>query len=86
MTPEALRDLVLSAIASLAAEGSIPVVEVPDAVTVERPKIREHGDYATNAALILAKHPGLTPFELKAILAAIADNPRPRARRSKPTA
>jgi hypothetical protein len=34
------------------------------------------------AALILAKHPGLTPFELKAVLAAIADNPRPRARRS----
>ena len=28
------------------------------------------------AALILSKHPGLTPFELKAILAAVADNPR----------
>jgi subtilisin len=28
------------------------------------------------AALILAKHRGLTPFELKAILAAVADNPR----------
>lgn len=27
-------------------------------------------------ALILAKHPGLTPFEVKAVLAAIADNPR----------
>lgn len=26
-------------------------------------------------ALILAKHPGLTPFEVKAVLAAIADNP-----------
>jgi subtilisin family serine protease len=34
------------------------------------------------AAKILAKHPGLTPFELKAVLAAIADNPRPRSRRS----
>ena len=28
-------------------------------------------------ALILAKHPGLTPFEVKAVLAAIADNPTP---------
>lgn len=28
-------------------------------------------------ALILAKHPGLTPFEVKAILAAVADNERP---------
>jgi hypothetical protein len=35
------------------------------------------------AALIVAKHPGLTPFELKAVLAAIADNPRPRARRPR---
>jgi subtilisin family serine protease len=28
------------------------------------------------AALILAKHPGLTPFEVKSVLAAVADNPR----------
>lgn len=28
-------------------------------------------------ALILSKHPGLTPFEVKAILAAVADNDRP---------
>lgn len=28
------------------------------------------------AALTLGKHPGLAPFELKAILAAVADNPR----------
>jgi subtilisin family serine protease len=34
-------------------------------------------------ALILAKHPGLTPFELKSILAAVADNPR-RLRRAPP--
>jgi hypothetical protein len=26
-------------------------------------------------ARILSKHPGLTPFEVKAVLAAIADNP-----------
>ncbi len=31
-------------------------------------------------ALISARHPGLTPFELKAILAAVADNPRTQAR------
>jgi subtilisin family serine protease len=30
-------------------------------------------------ALILAKHRGLTPFEVKSILAAVADNPRRRA-------
>ena len=30
-------------------------------------------------ALIRSKHPGLTPFEIKSILAAVADNPRRRA-------
>ena len=37
---------------------------------------------------ILSKHPGLSPFELKAILASVADNPgrrHPWRRRSKPT-
>ncbi len=28
-------------------------------------------------ALLLSKHPELTPFEVKAVLAAVADNPRP---------
>lgn len=36
---------------------------------------------AAMVALILAKHPGLTPFELKSVLAAVADNPRRSARR-----
>ena len=31
---------------------------------------------AAMVALILAKHRGLTPFEVKAVLAAVADNPR----------
>jgi subtilisin len=37
-------------------------------------------------ALILAKHPDIKPFELKAVLAAVADNPRaPSAQPSVPT-
>ncbi len=32
-------------------------------------------------ALILSKHPGLSPFEVKAILASVADNPGRRASR-----
>lgn len=34
-------------------------------------------------ALILSKHPGLTPFEVKAVLASVADNPRAARRRSR---
>jgi len=41
-------------------------VEIPDAeaIVIERPKSREHGDYATNAALALAKKAGRNPREL----------------------
>lgn len=67
MTPEALRDLVLAAIAALVDDGTL-AIEVPQSVTVERPKIREHGDYATNAALALAKQAGRPPRELAALI------------------
>ncbi len=36
---------------------------------------------AALVALIKARHPGLAPFEIKAVLAAVADNPRSRAPR-----
>jgi arginyl-tRNA synthetase len=68
MTPDSLRDLVLSAIAGLVKAGAISV-EVPETVTIERPKNREHGDYATNAALVLAKRAGMPPRDLATLLA-----------------
>ena len=40
-----------------------------DAIVVERPKSRDHGDYATNVALVLAKKVGRNPRELAAELA-----------------
>ena len=53
-------------------------VELPPAeeIVVERPKSRDHGDYATNAALVLAKKAGRNPRELAAELAsALASTP-----------
>lgn len=44
-------------------------VDVPDEVVVERPKNRDHGDYATNIALRLAKAAGRPPREVAEILA-----------------
>ena len=44
-------------------------VPVPSAVTVERPKNREHGDYATNVALQLARAAGKPPREVAVVLA-----------------
>lgn len=42
---------------------------VPDTVTVERPRNPEHGDYATNVALQVAKKAGTNPRELASWLA-----------------
>ncbi len=44
-------------------------VPVPDVVVVERPKNRDHGDYATNVALTLAKAAGKPPREVAQLLA-----------------
>ncbi len=44
---------------------------LPEAVQVvlERPKSRDHGDYATNIALVAAKVAGMNPRELAALIA-----------------
>jgi arginyl-tRNA synthetase len=43
----------------------------PDQIVVERPKSRDHGDYATNVALVLAKKVGRNPRELATELARV---------------
>ena len=46
---------------------------VPDSLTLERPKNRDHGDYATSIALALAKPSGKAPREIASrIQAALA--------------
>ena len=45
------------------------VVAVPSEVVIERPKNPEHGDYATNVALTLAKAAGMPPREVAQLLA-----------------
>ncbi len=50
-------------------ERGLDTAVVPDVVTVERPRNPEHGDYATNLALQVAKRVGLAPRELADALA-----------------
>ncbi|RBY77363.1 arginine--tRNA ligase [Blastococcus sp. TF02-09] len=69
MTPEQLQDVVSSAVRAVVDRGALPV-EVPAEVLVERPKNPEHGDYATNVALRLAKPAGRPPREVAELLAA----------------
>jgi arginyl-tRNA synthetase len=70
VTPEQLSDAFVSALAELVAEGVVALPDgVPNAVSIERPKVKEHGDYATNIALQLGKKAGLNPREFAALLA-----------------
>jgi arginyl-tRNA synthetase len=69
VTPADLGDAVVSAVRAAVAAGELSV-EPPDSVLVERPKSRDHGDYATNVALQLAKPAGRPPREVAEIIAA----------------
>ena len=61
---EHLRELVAQSLLDLRRHGRLPQdLAVPDFV-VERTKSRDHGDYATNVALLLAKAAGMKPREL----------------------
>ena len=61
---EPLRELVLTAIRRLQHDGILPEpLDLPPFV-VERTRNREHGDFATNAALLLAKAARSRPREL----------------------
>jgi arginyl-tRNA synthetase len=63
-----LRELVLQALLDLRRDGQLPPGDEPSFV-IERSKNREHGDYASNVALLLAKAAGRKPRELAEALA-----------------
>ncbi len=70
MTPAQLSTTVVDALASLVDQGALVLADgVPHQVTVERPRERSHGDYATNVALQLAKRAGTDPRSLGELLA-----------------
>jgi arginyl-tRNA synthetase len=69
VTPDRLSQEVLSAVRDeFAARGLDPSI-LPAAAPLERPRNREHGDYASTLALQLAKRVRLAPRELAAALA-----------------
>ena len=70
MTPEQLSQIIADALAALVNRGAITLPGgAPSEVRVERPKNKEHGDYATNIALQLAKKSGIPPREFAELLA-----------------
>ncbi len=70
MTPEQLAALITLAIEKLMATGMLPEVEISSPIVVERPKNRDHGDWATNVAMQLGKKFSMAPREFAEILVA----------------
>lgn len=67
MAVEDIRALLEGIVGQLVTEGVLPR---PVDVALERPKSREHGDYATNVALVAAKSAGKNPRDLAAEIVA----------------
>ncbi len=74
MTPAELSALVVAAVQRAVDAGALAVA-VPETVTIERPKQKEHGDYATNIALQLAKQAGRPPRDVAEIIKGHLDDP-----------
>lgn len=70
MTPADLSAAIVRIIAALQADGRLAAAELPAEVVIERPKNRDHGDWATNVAMQLSGKFGLNPRAFAELLAA----------------
>ena len=71
MTPEELAALIRSLLLDAASRGQLTLeaADVPDTVRVERPRTRDHGDWATNIAMQLARAAHTAPRDVAEVLA-----------------
>ena len=64
-----LASALMRSLAAAVSAGSLPSgLVLPDSITLERPKNRDHGDYATSVALALAKSAGLNPRDVAQLI------------------
>ena len=63
MIRDRIAELVTSAVQAAQKAGDLPVVALPE-VTIDRPKIAEHGDYSANVAMRLQRAVGGKPIEI----------------------
>lgn len=76
VTPAALADLVRSSADDVLTSRGLDPAVLPDRVTVEPSRHRDHGDYATSVALQAAGRAGVAPSEFAGWLAeALSDAP-----------
>lgn len=69
MTPADLSKSILLILHRLQNEGVLPALELPTEISVERPKNRDHGDWATNVAMQWGSKLAANPREFAGILA-----------------
>jgi arginyl-tRNA synthetase len=68
LTPADLSAAILRILAALQSQGQLGAGELPTEVVVERPKNREHGDWATNVAMQVAGKFGMNPRSFAELL------------------
>jgi arginyl-tRNA synthetase len=69
LTPADLSAAIVRILAALQASGRLGAADLPAEVVIERPKNREHGDWATNAAMQLGGKFGMNPRAFAELLA-----------------
>ena len=69
LTPADLSATIVRILASLQAAGQLGAGELPAEVVIERPRNRDHGDWATNVAMQLAGKLGTNPRDFANLLA-----------------
>ena len=69
MTPAELSAAIIRILSALQSSGRLSAVDLPAEVVIERPKNREHGDWATNVAMQLAGKFGMNPRAFAEMLA-----------------
>ena len=69
MTPADLSELLHATATTVLTERGLDASVLPERVIVERPRNPEHGDYATNLAMQVAKKAGVNPRDLATWLA-----------------
>ncbi|HLT12104.1 MAG TPA: arginine--tRNA ligase [Micromonosporaceae bacterium] len=69
MTPADLAAAVLAAARTVFDARGLDHTLLPESTTVERPRVPEHGDYASTIALQLGKKAGIAPRDLAAAIA-----------------
>lgn len=69
MTPADLSAAIVRILSALQSSGRLGAAELPTDVVIERPKNRDHGDWATNVAMQMAGKFGMNPRSFAELLA-----------------